>query len=206
LGPALGLALLWREPLAAVPVVSVAVARVLLEKRSQLRDEQVASWLRTTAAELRAGASLRSALVAGGAVHTGLGLGRVERLAAAGRPIVEVGEAMRSIAGMEAAAAVLEVTAVTGGSVAPVLEALAVEAGDEAGLVAERRTLTVAARWSIGLVAGFPLVVLAVQIARGEVARLLGAGGLATLLVILGMGLLLAGIATAALLLRRARS
>ena len=126
----------------------------------------IAGWLRTAAAELRAGMSLRSALAAASRSYPALELEHPSRLAAAGRPMTEVGAAMASVRGMEAAAVVLEVTSFTGGSVAPVLEALAVEAADEAGLAAERRSLTVAARWSIGLVGGFPLLILVVQIAR----------------------------------------
>ncbi|MDQ3501465.1 MAG: hypothetical protein M3488_10975, partial [Actinomycetota bacterium] len=166
LGPALGLGLLWLEPIAAAPVLAIATGKVLLAQRHQMRSEQLAGWLRTAAAELRAGTSLRSSLVAAVKVYPDLGLEHVARLSVAGRPMAEVSAVMSRVHGMEAASVVLEVTSLTGGSVAPVLEALAAEASDEAGLIAERRSLTVAARWSIALVGGFPLLVLVVQIAR----------------------------------------
>lgn len=205
LGPAIGLALLWQEPLAAAPVLAVATVKVLLAGRQELYSEQIAGWLRTVAAELRAGMSLRSSLVAAVSTYPELGLEQVARLAAAGRPMAEVGASMARVDGMEAASIVLEITSLTGGSVAPVLEALAAEAADEAGLIAERRSLTVAARWSIGLVAGFPLLVLLIQIGRGEVAKMLQAGFVSAAVVVVGVGFLVAGIATAALLMRKAR-
>lgn len=83
------------------------------------------------------------------------------------------------------------------------LEALAAEASDEAGLIAERRSLTVAARWSIALVGGFPLLVLVAQIARGEVARMLRGGVISAAVVIVGIGLLVSGMTIAAILMRR---
>lgn len=206
LGPALGLALLWQEPIAALPVLVVAAGKVLFAQRRELYSEQLAGWLRTTAAELRAGMSLRSSLVAAATVYSGLGLGQMARLAAAGRPMSEVSAALARVPGMEAASVVLEVTGVTGGSVAPVLEALAAESADEAGLTAERRSLTVAARWSIGLVGGFPLLVLAVQIARGEIGRMLNGGIVSAALVVVGIGLLLSGMGIAGFLMRKARA
>lgn len=206
LGPAIGLALLWQEPLAAAPVLAVATVKVFLASRRELYSEQVAGWLRTAAAELRAGMSLRSSLVAAVSTYPELGLDQVARLAAAGRPMTEVGASMARVEGLEAASIVLEVTSLTGGAVAPVLEALAAEAADEAGLIAERRSLTVAARWSIGLVAGFPLLLLLIQVGRGEVARMLRGGFVSAAVVVIGIGFLVAGMAAAALLMRRARA
>lgn len=206
LGPALGLGLLWLEPIAAAPVLAIATGKVLLAQRHQMRSEQLAGWLRTAAAELRAGTSLRSSLVAAVKVYPDLGLEHVARLSVAGRPMAEVSAVMSRVHGMEAASVVLEVTSLTGGSVAPVLEALAAEASDEAGLIAERRSLTVAARWSIALVGGFPLLVLVAQIARGEVARMLRGGVVSAALVIVGIGLLISGMTIAAILMRKARS
>lgn len=206
IAPALGLALVWQKPLVAAPVLGVATARVLVARKREHRSEMIAGWLRTAAAELRAGMSLRSALAAASRSYPALELEHPSRLAAAGRPMTEVGAAMASVRGMEAVAVVLEVTSLTGGSVAPVLEALAVEAADEAGLAAERRSLTVAARWSIGLVGGFPLLILVVQIARGEIARMLSGGVVSAALVLAGVVLQLSGLATVALLMRKARS
>lgn len=206
LGPAVGLALLWQEPLVAAPVLAVATVKVLLASRRELYSEQVAGWLRTAAAELRAGMSLRSSLVAAVSTYPELGLDQVARLAAAGRPMAEVGASVARVDGLEAASIVLEITSFTGGAVAPVLEALAAEAADEAGLIAERRSLTVAARWSIGLVAGFPLLVLLIQIGRGEVTRMLQGGFVSTAVVVIGIGFLVAGIATAAILMRKAQA
>ena len=103
------------------------------------------------------------------------------------------------------AAAVLKVASLTGGSIVAVVEALAVEAADDHVLAQETRSLTVAARWSIGLVGGFPLVVLTVQVMRGEVAAMLSEGPVSQVLVGLGVLLLTLGMGSVLVLMRRAR-
>jgi Flp pilus assembly protein TadB len=105
--------------------------------------------------------------------------------------------------GMEAVAAVLAVAGTTGGSVVAVLETLAAEAADEASLHNEKRSLTAAARWSIGLVGGFPLVVLAAQIVRGELGQMVSAGPVAAAMIVIGISLLSLGLLAVGLLLKR---
>jgi Flp pilus assembly protein TadB len=203
---AAALAVLWQEPTIVAPVLGVATGKVLLAQKREHRSERLAGWLRTTAAELRAGMSLRSALSAAANSYPGLGLARVSRLAGAGRPISEISQELAVVPGLEAVAVVLEVTSITGGSVAPILESLAVEAADEAGLAAERRSLTVAARWSIGLVGGFPLLLLTTQLVRGEIGRMLDGGVVSAVLVLVGVVLLVSGLAIVGLLMHRART
>ena len=60
----------------------------------------------------------------------------------------------------QAIATAVRVAAMTGGSAVPVFESLAADAADEAALARERRELTVQARLSIAVVAGFPIAVL----------------------------------------------
>ncbi|MGH8958772.1 MAG: type II secretion system F family protein [Acidimicrobiia bacterium] len=200
------LALIWSRPEVAAGPLAVALALVLRAKRRSSRSGLVAGWLRAAAGELRAGNSLRSAI--GGAVtaYPDLGLERVGRLASAGRPLSEMSLALAGHDGMEAAAAVVAVAGSTGGSVVTVLETLAAEAADEATLQSEKRSLTAAARWSIGLVGGFPLVVLATQIVRGELGSMLAAGPVPATMVVIGVFLLALGLLVVGMLLRRVRT
>ena len=201
----LGLALLWSWPIPATAVLIVAMAFSLLARRRESRSVLVAAWLRALAGEMRAGGSLRQALVSSAAAFPELGLGPVARAAQVGRPLSEIGAALSLSTEQRPAAAVLNVASLTGGSIVAVVEALAVEAADDHLLTQETRSLTVAARWSVGLVGGFPLVVLAVQVSRGEVAAMLNEGPVSQILIGLGVLLLTLGMGSVLLLMRRAR-
>ena len=202
---ALILALTWSSPEVAAGPIAVALGLVLRDKGRSSRTLLVAGWLRAASGELRAGSSLRSAVARAIAAYPDLGLERIGRLAHAGRPLSEMSIALANHEGMEAVAAVVAVAGSTGGSVVTVLETLAAEAADEATLEREKRSLTAAARWSIGLVGGFPLAVLAAQIVRGEVGAMLAAGPIPAAMVIIGAFLLSLGLLTVGLLLRRVR-
>ena len=197
------LALTWSSPEVAVGPLVVALGLVLRDKGRWTRSALVAGWLRAAAGELRAGSSLRSAIAGAVDAYPDLGLERIGRLANAGRPLSEMSAALAERQGMEAVAAVVAVAGSTGGSVVKVLETLATEAADEATLQREKRSLTAAARWSIGLVGGFPLAVLAVQVIRGEVASMLAAGTVPAAMVVIGVSLLTLGLVTVGLLLKR---
>lgn len=200
------LALTWSTPELAVGPLAVALGLVLREKGRATETTLIAGWLRTAASELRAGSSLRSAIAGAVDAYPELGLDRFGRLAKAGRPLSEMSSVLAEREGMEAVAAVVAVAGRTGGSVVQVLETLATEAADEATLQREKRSLTAAARWSIGLVGGFPLAVLAVQVLRGEMSSMLAAGTFSAAMVVIGLSLLVLGLVTVALLLRRVRA
>ncbi|MGH8924971.1 MAG: hypothetical protein ACRDWA_10100 [Acidimicrobiia bacterium] len=199
------LALTWSSPELAAGPLAVALGLVLRAKRRSTRAGLVAGWLRTASGELRAGNSLRSAIAGAVGAYPELGLTRVGRLAEAGRPFSEMSLVLADCEGMEAVGAVVAVAGSTGGSVVAVLEALAAEAADEATLQGEKRSLTAAARWSIGLVGGFPLAVLATQIVRGDLALMLSAGPVSAAMVVGGVSLLLLGLLMVGVLLRRVR-
>lgn len=210
LGPvplAVGLtvSLIWLDPILATPVVMVAVLRARSNRNRQTRHDLVAGFLRTVAAELRAGRSLRAAI--SGAVESvdALGLAAVGRLARAGRPLAEVASALSAHEGLGLAATAVRVAARTGGSIVDVFEMLINEAVEDADLERERRTLTVQARLSIGLVGGFPLLVLVVQVLSGETGRLLARGPVGMGILAAGSALLLAGLIAVGVMLRRAR-
>lgn len=200
---ALLLGLTWSSPEVAAGPLAVALGLVLRDKGRYTESALVAGWLRTAAGELRAGSSLRSAIASAVEAYPDLGLERIRRLADAGRPLSEMSVVLAEREGMEAVAAVVAVAGSTGGSVVKVLETLATEAADEATLQREKRSLTAAARWSIVLVGGFPLAVLAAQILRGEVGSMLAAGTVPAAMVVIGVSLLTLGLLTVGLLLRR---
>ncbi|HKZ19074.1 MAG TPA: type II secretion system F family protein [Acidimicrobiia bacterium] len=203
---ALLLALTWSSPEVAVGPLAMALGLVFRDKGRSTESALVAGWLRTAAGELRAGSSLRSAVARAVEAYPDLGLERIRRLADAGRPLSEMSVVLAEREGMEAIAAVVAVAGSTGGSVVKVLETLATEAADEATLQREKRSLTAAARWSIVLVGGFPLAVLAAQILRGELGTMLAAGTVPAAMVVIGVSLLTLGLLTVGLLLRRVRT
>jgi len=205
--PAVGgvaIAVIHAHPLVAVPALGMAVVRSRRLADRSSHPEMVASFLRSVAAELRAGRSLRVAVVDCARLDPRLGLSRVIRVAAAGRPMEQVADEMAACRGMEAVATALRVAALTGGSAVPVFESLAGDATDEAALARERRELTVQARLSIAVVGGFPLAVLCYQLVSGQAMRLVRQGTVGIGLLTLGVSLLALGLGAVALLMRRA--
>lgn len=199
------IATVWSEPLIASPVLLAAFGRARANRDRRSRHDLVASFLRTVAAELRAGRSLRSSLIAAIGVVPELDLAMVARSASAGRPLEEAAGILAALPGFGAAAAAIRVAARTGGSVVSIFDALTAEEVDEASLEREHRTLTAQARLSVTLVAGFPLVVLGYQVVSGDAVALLSHGVVGVGIVIVGGGLLLAGLCSVWMLLRGAR-
>jgi Flp pilus assembly protein TadB len=189
----IAVALIHTHPLLALPAVALAVIR---SRRSSDRTSQP---------ELVAGRSLRVALVDSARLDSRLGLARIVRVAAAGRPMEQVADEMAICPGMSAIATALRVAAMTGGSAVPVFESLAVDATDEVALARERRELTVQARLSIAVVAGFPIAILGYQVTSGQAMELVRQGSVGVALLVIGVGLLGLGLVVVAILMRRAR-
>lgn len=182
-----------------------AVVHVVRRRRDRPGPDDEAALLRSAAAELRAGASLRSALASAADAAPRLDLRRVRRLAAAGAPMAEVGAALADslpVNGPRAAAA-LELAGRTGAAPRRLLDALAAQAAESGGLAGERRALTAQARLSAALVGGAPLGLLALLGGAGRLGGLLDdPAGRAVLAV--GLTLLAAGIGLVALMVVRA--
>ncbi len=204
LGPVLTIVLIWEQPFLAAPVLVGVALRCRWARSRREPGDEVADLLRMLAAELRAGRALRAALVESMSAHQDLGLAHAARLAAAGRPLAEVG-ALLAERGLAPAGAALAVASHTGGSAVAVFDALAGDAMDEASIDRERRELTVAARLSGAMVGGFPLVVFAYQLISGQAARLVRSGPHGAGTLVIGSSLLAAGLGAVAVLLRRAR-
>ena len=196
---------IYTQPIVALPALALAAIRSRRASDRTSQPELVAAFLRSVAAELRAGRSLRVALIDSARLDPRLGLSRIVRVAAAGRPMEQVADEMSTCPGMAGIATALRVAAMTGGSAVPVFESLAVDAADEAALVRERRELTVQARLSIAVVAGFPIAVLGYQISSGQAMELVRQGPVGVGLLIVGVGLLGLGLGAVAILMRRAR-
>jgi tight adherence protein B len=200
---ALGLAV-W-QPVWALGAVAVWAA--LTFRPSRFRgDELEAAFLQAVAGELRAGSSLRHALSAAANRTSGLSLDRAVRLAAAGQPLGDVAKELGSALprlGVLAASAV-RTAAVTGGRVAEVFDGLALLAAEEVGLVRELRAATAQARLSAWIVGGIPVAYLLYAGVTGRLAVLGAAGPIGIVLLTVGPGLLVGGIAVMWAMLRRA--
>jgi tight adherence protein B len=190
--------------LAGVAAWTVAARRRTRRREPGPADE--ADFLRGIAAELAAGASLRTAVVAAADRAPALDLRRAVRLARAGFAADRIGEELRSSLPYNgrAAAAAFRLAAETGGATAGVMATLAARADEIGALARERRALTAQARLSAWMVGGAPLLLLAALGLTGRLDGLVGSvPGQAVLVV--GLGLELAGIGAVALMLRRAQ-
>ena len=164
-----------------------------------------ADFLQGLAAELGAGAALRSAVVAAAARAPALDLGRACRLAGAGLPAAEVGDALEGALPVNGrlAAAALRLASSTGGRAAGLFHSLAGRAAEVGRLERERRALTAQARASAWVVGGLPLALLVMLVATGRAGALLSdPAGPAVLAV--GLGLETAGIGIVWLMVRGA--
>ena len=203
--PALAVAALamWQPLwlLAAAAVWAVAARK----RRRQAGPGDEADFRQGLAAELHAGASLRSAVVAASARAPALDLGRACRLADAGLPAATVGEALESALPVNGrlAAAAFRLASATGGRVATLFHALAGRAAEVGRLERERRALTAQARASAWVVGGAPLTLLLLLAVTGRLRPLL-ADPVGPVVLAVGFGLEAAGVAAVWLMVRGA--
>lgn len=158
---------------AAVVVLLLANSlRGLVERNRSAPFDEV-QFLTSVAADLRSGASVRTA-IAGTAHHSSVA--KAQRLAVAGAPLDEVAVAIEDlpINGQRAAAA-LQVVARAGGRSAAVFDGLADRAMEAAERARERRALTTQARLSAGVVGGLPVVSLLLG-GADRIGLLIGSG------------------------------
>jgi tight adherence protein B len=158
------------------------------------------------AAELRAGASLRAALVAGAERAPQLDLGRAVRAAGAGQPMSEVAAELSGVLPINGrlVAAAFRLTAASGGRAAAVFEELALRAAEAGELSRERRALTAQARLSAFVVSALPVAMVGVLLITGKAQALLAAGPVGHAIAAVGVGLELVGLAVVATVLRNA--
>jgi tight adherence protein B len=203
--PALAAAVLamWQPLwlLAAAAAWAVAARK----RRRQAGPGDEADFLQGLAAELHAGASLRSAVVAASARAPALDLSRACRLADAGLPAGAVGEALESALPVNGrlAAAAFRLASATGGRVAALFHTLAGRAAEVGRLERERRALTAQARASAWVVGGAPLALLLLLVVTGRVRPLL-ADPVGPVVLAVGIGLEAVGVAVVWLMVRGA--
>ncbi len=165
-----------------------------------------ATLLQAVAAELRSGASLRQALAGAAGRVSRPNLTVVSRLALAGRPLEEIADALGpALPGFgHLAASALRAAGSTGGRAAQVFDDLALIAFEDADLIRRRRVATAQARFSAWIVGGMPIAYLLYAGTTGRLDALRDAGGAGAVLLGLGFGFLITGVAVVWSLLRRA--
>jgi len=172
------------------------VAWTLYSRRTKAKGgpRTEVEFLEGMAAELRSGASLRSA-ISDAAERTDLDLNQVVRMADAGRPMEDVADRLAEQLPVNGAVAgpALRLASSAGSSVAGVFDALALRAAEASEEERERKTSTAQARLSAWLVGGAPAAVGIVVFALGGSA--IGGGPAAKTVALVGIGLQVAGAA-----------
>ena len=175
-------ALAVMEPIWFLAAVAVWAGAARWRSRPRRSADIEADLLRGMAAELEAGSSLRAALVAAARRVPVLPLAPAVRMAQAGRPFGEVAELLAPVLpvnGVRVGAA-LRLAGETGARAADTFSKLAALAAAAAAASREERALTAQARFSAGLIAGAPVVLIAASALAGRAlpeSWMLAAGG-----------------------------
>lgn len=191
-------------PLALLVAAGYAVLMWRRRRKDRPGPDDEAALLRTLAAELAAGASLRSALVAAVARTPRLPLGPAGRAAEAGLPASTVAVRLRAglpLNGRVVAAAWL-LAAESGGPAVGLMSALAVRAAREGELARERGALTAQARASAVVVAGLPGLLLGGMAISGRLT--VGDDPVLAVVLVVGLALQAAGLGVVVAMVRRA--
>ena len=204
----------WWEPLAlgaaaVLPwwagLAGIAAAIWVALHRSRPDPYQEVAYLQAVSAELRAGRSLRQALVDAGTRAPDLDLARMARLCRSGRPMVEVaGAASEALPGTgRLAAAAVRIGAESGGRVSAAFSTLAGIQTDRIELQREVRAAGSAARASVAVLTVLPVGGLLAAAATGTLSDLMSMGSVGPVLVGLGAVLLIGGASVTLLLGRK---
>ncbi|MEA2010811.1 MAG: hypothetical protein U9N78_08905 [Actinomycetota bacterium] len=182
------------------------VAAALRRRPVRVVPDDEATLFRAIAAELRSGASLRSALADAAQRVPRIELDRPVRLAAAGMSMTDVAGSVESQlpANGQLAAAAFRLSDWSGARVADTFEGLAERAATTAELARERKAATAQARLSALIVGVAPLAFTGLLVATGRGAGLVSHGGLGWLVLAVGIGLEVIGLVIVAAIVRRA--
>jgi Flp pilus assembly protein TadB len=192
-------------PLVAAPTLAAGVAVSLRRTARDLPDDDESTFLRAVSAELYAGATLRSALVAAADRAPGLAIGDWARRASAGRPLTGLADVLRTRlpgAGRITAAAIA-FASVSGGASHGIFAGLAQAADDARAVQRERSVATAQVRLSALVVAAAPAPVLVWLALRGTFAQLIAMPA-GRIVLIVGLGFEVVGVAATVMMLRRA--
>ena len=182
------------------------IVAAIRRRPALVAPDDEATLFRAMAAELRSGASLRSALAEASHRVPQIALDRPVRLAAAGMSMTDVAgsvEVQLPVNGRLAAAA-FRLSDWSGARVADTFEGLAQRAAATAELARERKAATAQARLSALIVGVAPLVFTVLLVATGRGAGLVAHGGLGWLVLGMGLGLEVVGLIIVAVIVRRA--
>lgn len=196
---------MWQPALGLLVVLVVAVLGRHGESRQHGGAETEAVWCAAMAAELRAGASIRSALDAASDRVPDPELAEIGRLAKAGVPVERlaerIGAALPKVRHLAGPA--VRIAAEAGGAAAGVFGRLAVRSLEHTETERERRVATAQVRLSAWVVGSIPVVVIAALVATGRAAALVAAGPIGVGALIAGVALMLLGVAAVWTMSRR---
>ena len=166
---------------------------------------QEVAYLQAVSAELRAGRSLRQALVDACTRAPGLDLARMARLCRSGRPMLEVaGAASEALPGTgRLVGAAVRIGAESGGRVSAAFATLAGIQADRIELQREMRAAGSAARASVAVLTVLPVGGLLAAAASGTLSDLMSMGSVGPVLVGIGAVLLVGGASVTLLLGRK---
>lgn len=185
----------------AVLLAMLAVHRFRVRPRSQHRSSSVLMLVRL-AAHLRSGSTLRAAI--GDMASSEPDLVDAARLAAAGRPMTQVVDAMRPGLGRFAnlTGASIRMASVSGGPLAPVVEQLVVQAMALDDLQRERRAAMAPGLLQAAIVGGAPVVLLGSMVVSGRLLDLVVAGPIQATAALVGAVLVVVGVAVVVMVAR----
>lgn len=178
----------------ALLVAILAIHRFKARPRSEHRSSSVLMLVRL-AAHLRSGSTLRAAIA--DMASSEPDLAEAARLAAAGRPMTQVVDAMRPGLGRFAdlTGASIRMASASGGPLAPVVEQLVVQAMALDDLQRERRAAMAPGLLQAAIVGGAPVVVLGSMVVSGRFLDLVAAGPIQAIAALLGALLVIVGVA-----------
>lgn len=186
-------------------LAGIAAGVWLALRRSRPDPYQEVAYLQAVSAELRAGRSLRQALVDAGTRAPDLDLARMARLCRSGRPMPEVaGAASAALPGTgHLAAAAVRIGSESGGRVSAAFATLAGIQTDRIELQREVRAAGAAARASVAVLTVLPVGGLLTAAATGTLSDLMSMGSVGPVLVGLGAVLLIGGASVTLILGRK---
>ncbi len=173
----------------------IGIAMLIIRRTQRTDPYQEVAYLQAVSAELRAGRSLRHALVEATVRAPGLDLKRVIRLARSGRPMEEVAQvACESLPGTgRLAAAAMRIGAGSGGQVASAFATLSAIQADRIEMARETRAAGAMARASVVVLSVVPVLGIGLALATGSLFELMAMGRIGPLLVAVGSLLLVTG-------------
>ncbi len=199
--PLVLIAVALTHPVAAIAAAGAAAAWSHLQWDRGPSPDDEARFIELIVTELDGGASLRSALLSASRRRARIDAATASRVAALGLPGRDVAAALREALPRNGRlmGAAWSLASESGAPAASVMRLLARRAADRGKLDRERRGLTAQARATAWLIAGLPVLLLALFLVTGRIEA-----GAALPVAAAGIGLQVVGIGLVLLMLRRA--